>query len=88
MQSWRLLAAQPIQNLTSEAARLSPWQPVALQAARQCARPELQQKVKTTTHIGNYAHSYTKKNRKERHQYTSLQCNTTNKQETTLISHI
>ena len=26
-------------NLTSEAARLSSWQPAALQAARQCARP-------------------------------------------------
>ena len=26
-------------NLTSEAARLSPWQSAALQAVRQCARP-------------------------------------------------
>ena len=46
-------------NHTSEAVRLSPWQPAALQAARQCARPRTT--TKTTTHIGNYAHSYTNK---------------------------
>ena len=57
-------------HLTSEAARLSPWQPAALQAAHQCARPRTT--TKTTTHIGNYAHSYTNKTyQKKRPQYTS-----------------
>ena len=51
-------------GLTSEAARLSPWQPAALQAARQCARPR--NTTKTTTHIGNYAHSYTIKTYQKR----------------------
>ena len=74
-------------NLTSEAARLSLWQPAALLAARHCARPR--NTTKTTTHIGNYPHSYTNKiYQKKRQLYTSLQSNTTNKQETTVISHI
>ena len=36
---WNCRKFSYMPNLTSEAARLSPWQPAALQALHQCARP-------------------------------------------------
>ena len=71
-------------NLTSETARLSPYQLGELQAARQCARPTKDNK-KPLHILETIAHSYTNKAYKKTYIYIYIHhysINTTNKQET------